>query len=192
VTQNKYKLVIIGSGPAGLSAAARAEQLDRENNAEQPSYVLLEGFKCASKTIYDYQKGKYVMAEPDFLPLRSDLNFGAGKRETILGEWNDGLDTAQVNIQYNSEVIGVDGEQGNFSVKTASGDTISAEYVILSIGLQGNPRRLGVEGDTHSLIQYTLADPSEFSDETIVVVGAGDAAIENAIALTAQNKGYTI
>lgn len=36
-------------------------------------------------------------------------------------------------------------------------------------------------------MQYQLDDPEEYADETIVVVGAGDSAIENALALARQN-----
>ncbi len=81
----QYQIAIVGSGPAGLSAAARAAARDQENGATTPSYVLLEGFDHLSKTIYRYQKGKHVMAEPGYLRLRSDMGFGAGKRVRIGG-----------------------------------------------------------------------------------------------------------
>ena len=43
--------------------------------------MLLEAEDHPSNTIYKYQKGKHVMAEPQVLPLRSPLTFGAGKRD---------------------------------------------------------------------------------------------------------------
>ena len=58
--------------------------------------------------------------------------------------------------------------------------------------MQGNPRQLGVEGDQAPFVQYQLDDPGEYKGETIVVVGAGDAAIENAVALAANNKVYIV
>jgi hypothetical protein len=63
---------------------------------------------------------------------------------------------------------------------------VRAEHVVLGIGLQGNIRKLGVPGDDLPFVQYQLDDPDEYSGETIVVVGAGDAAIENALALACQ------
>jgi CRP-like cAMP-binding protein/Fe-S-cluster-containing hydrogenase component 2 len=60
--------------------------------------------------------------------------------------------------------------------------------VVLAIGLQGNLRKLGVPGEDLDRVQYQLDDPDEYSDETIVVVGAGDAAIENALALAEGNR----
>ena len=76
------KVGIIGSGPAGLSAAAHAAALG-------VSHVLLESESQASNTIFKYQKGKHVMAEPQILPLRSPMSFAAGKREEILEKWDE-------------------------------------------------------------------------------------------------------
>jgi thioredoxin reductase len=59
---------------------------------------------------------------------------------------------------------------------------------VLGIGLQGNIRKLGVPGEDLEYVQYQLDDPDEYSGETIVVIGAGDAAIENATALAKQNN----
>jgi len=73
-------------------------------------------------------------------------------------------------------------------LQLGNGEVVESAAVVLAIGLQGNPRKLGVEGETAASVQYTLDDPDEFSNETIVVVGAGDAAIENAVALARSNN----
>jgi len=175
------ELCIVGGGPAGLSAAARAQQLGL-------TYVLLEGSRAHANTIQRYQKGKHVMAEPAVVPLRSDLEFSAGSREAVLDAWRRGLEQGGVNVRYGSEVTAISGGRPEFAVTLANGETIGAANVVLSIGLQGNPRKLGVDGESESSVQYTLDDPDEYRGETIVVVGAGDAAIENAVALARHNK----
>ncbi|MGQ3229413.1 MAG: NAD(P)-binding protein, partial [Blastomonas fulva] len=76
-----FRVAIIGSGPAGKSAAGRAASLGM-------SHILLEKTDHLSDTIYKYQKGKHVMATPSQLVLRSDQEFEAGKREAILEKWN--------------------------------------------------------------------------------------------------------
>jgi CRP-like cAMP-binding protein/thioredoxin reductase/Fe-S-cluster-containing hydrogenase component 2 len=176
-----HDIGIVGSGPAGLSAAAHAEELG-------VSYVLLEAEDHPSNTIYKYQKGKHVMAEPQVLPLRSELAFGAGKREAVLGAWNEAIERQGINIRYGCEVTGIAGSDGAFEVKTRSGETFLCRKVILAIGLQGNLRKLGVAGEDMDRVQYQLDDPDEYNDEAIVVVGAGDAAIENALALADRNR----
>jgi len=175
-----YELIIVGGGPAGLSAAARAEELDL-------SYLLLESTSALANTIQRYQKGKHVMAEPAVVPLRSDLNFAAGTREAVLGSWQQGLDSRNINVRYDAEVVSITGSGPNFTLTLADGEAMQSTAVVLSIGLQGNPRKLGVPGEDDSFVQYTLDDPDEYENERIVVVGAGDAAIENAVALARNN-----
>jgi len=189
---SSYQIAIVGSGPAGLSAAARAAARDRESGADQPSYVLLESFDHLSKTIYRYQKGKHVMAEPGYLRLRSDVGFAAGKREDILNGWDNVASDISLNVQYNAEVTAIRGERGNFELELNDGSVIKAASVVLGIGTQGNPRRLSVPGSELPNIQYQLDDPAEYSNETILVVGAGDSAIENALALSEQNQVYIL
>ena len=177
----KVKIAVVGSGPAGLSCAARA--------AEQGvTHVLLESEAQLSNTIHRYQKRKHVMAEPAVLPLRAAVAFGPGRREEVLGKWQDDLARHRVNVRYRSAVTRIRGEKGAFELRTAAGETWVAEHVVLCIGLQGNLRKLGVPGEDLEMVQYQLDDAGAFQGETIVVVGAGDAAIENALALADGNR----
>ena len=178
----RYAIAIVGSGPGGLSAAARAAK-------RGASHILLERTPHYSDTIYKYQKKKHVMATPNTLPLRSDLGFKESSREEILETWDRGIaQCTGVNVRFNAEVTAITGQRGDFKLTLASGETIEAEAVILGIGLQGNLRKLGVPGDTWERVQYQLDDPDEYKDENIVVIGGGDAGIENAIALSAGNN----
>ena len=176
----QYKIAIIGSGPAGLSAAGHAAKLGI-------SHILFEKADHLSDTIYKYQKGKLVMATPDILPLRSDCSFELGLREEVLGAWDRENEELKVNTRFNADVTAISGEKGNFEI-TVGDETIAVEYVILAIGLQGNLRQIGCPGsDGAPHVQYQLDDPDEYEVETIIVIGAGDAAIENAVALAKQN-----
>ncbi len=177
-----FKIVIIGSGPAGLSAAGHCAELGI-------SHILLEAQDHLADTIYKYQKGKHVMAEPSVLGLRSPVSFAAGKRENILEQWNQEMVKLGTKIQFGAKVVGITGSKGSFRVELANSEIINAEHVILAIGLQGNLRTLGVSGDHFPNIQYQLDNPQEYKGETIIVVGAGDAGIENALALAqADNR----
>ena len=175
------EIAIVGSGPGGISAAARAAEL-------KVPHVLLEAAPHLSNTIFRYQKGKHVMAEPEALPLRSPLPFTAGSRESILEAWDQGVARLGVNVRHGAEVSAIKKlEDGSFEISIGRKDKMLAKNVVLGIGLQGNIRRLGVPGDDAPFVQYTLDDPDEYEAETIIVVGAGDAAIENAVALSKQN-----
>ena len=174
-----FRIAIVGSGPAGLSAAGRAAQLGL-------SHVLLEKTDHLSDTIYKYQKGKHVMATPSQLVLRSDLDFEAGKRETVLGTWDEQTAGHGVNVMLNADVKAITGAKGDFAIALTDGSQVRAEHIILAIGTQGNPNLLRVPGVEQANVQYTLDDPGEYVDEHITVIGAGDAGIENALGLAAD------
>ena len=185
---DKFRVVIIGSGPAGMSAAGRAAQLKLK-------HVLLEKTDHLSDTIFKYQKGKHVMATPSQLVLRSDMEFDAGKREAILGTWDEQTASHGVNVMYNAEPVKIEGDEGNFTITLKNGDTVLAEAIVMAIGTQGNPNLMRCPGGDNKLVQYQLDDPGEYYDEHITVIGSGDAGIENALGLAAdaaQNNVVTI
>src|SRR5690606_1842200 len=108
-TAERFKVAIVGSGPAGLSAAGRAAALGM-------SHVLIEKTGHLSDTIFKYQKGKHVMATPSNLVLRSDLDFDAGKREAILGTWDHQVAEGKIDVLLNADVTAITGERGDFTI----------------------------------------------------------------------------
>ena len=196
-----YKVAIIGSGPAGMSAASHAAKLGL-------NHVLLEKTDHLSDTIYKYQKGKHVMATPNQLILRSDQEFDAGKREDILGRWNDRTKELAVNVKFDAEVKSIKGtgaaipgsiqkmvaraRDGTttttelqrmappYELTLTNGEKVIAENVILAIGTQGNPNLMRCPGGDLPHVTYQLDDPYVVVDQHIIVIGTGDAGIENA------------
>ena len=116
----RFKVAIVGAGPAGLSCAAHAAEL-------RAPHVLLEASSRPAHTLYRYQKGKHVMAEPGVLPLRSALPFSAGKREDILAQWFADIRKHKINLRLNAAVVGLAGERGAFELTAADGRTYAAE-----------------------------------------------------------------
>ncbi|HEX3067505.1 MAG TPA: NAD(P)-binding domain-containing protein, partial [Thermoanaerobaculia bacterium] len=147
-------LIIVGSGPAGLAAASHAQ-------TNGLSYALLERTDHLADTIDAYQARKYVMAEPMLIPARGEVPFKAGSRESILAAWGGHVSEKKLNVVFNAEVRSVKKEGSRFKVKTAKGDEFDAANVILAMGTQGNPRKLGVPGEDLPHVRYRLVDPAE-------------------------------
>ena len=63
------------------------------------------------------------------------------------------------------------GKNGNFTLELADGNTVHAETVILAIGLQGQPNKLGIKGEDLGFVDYHLNDPEDFDNKVVVVVG---------------------
>jgi len=181
MSEESYELAVVGAGPGGLSAAARAAE-------QNLSHVLLESADKHANTVQQYQRYKHVMAEPSVLPLRSDVGFSAGRREEILETWRRAIESKGVNVRYRSELKSIVGRQGSFTLHLKGGDRICARNVILALGVQGNPRQLEVPGGDLPCVQYTLESAEAHKGERFIVIGAGDAAIENALALAKNNR----
>ncbi|WP_036303300.1 FAD-dependent oxidoreductase [Methylotenera sp. L2L1] len=190
--RNHFDVIIIGAGPSGLSAAARASE-------QKLSYLVLEAAEAAANTIRNYQRRKLVMAEPRGLPLRSPLPFAASLRESVLDAWESLIENYQINIRYSAKVVaisregeadkkGARGKLEPLKVELSDGDAFTADNVILAIGVQGNLRKLEIPGGDLPQIQYQLDDPEAYQNETIVVIGGGDTGVENALALTGRNQ----
>jgi cGMP-dependent protein kinase 2 len=161
--------VIVGSGPAGLAAAAQAA-------ARKVPYVVLERTDHLADTICCYQKRKHVMAEPGMIPQRGEIPFTAGPRESVLDAWSRFAAERRLNVHFRREMMGLEKTAGGFRVCTPA-DEYEARHVVLAIGTQGNPRRLGAPGEDLSHVAPRLVDPDEFQDLDILVVGAGDSAL---------------
>lgn len=174
-----HDLIVVGAGPAGLSAALHA----KKNGLD----VLIIEKGELGNTVFDYQKRKHVMAEPSMIPLRSDLPFQAGTRESILMAWEHSVKETGLAIQRPELVQQVMKANGEFTVKTDRG-AYQSRFVILGIGIQGNPRKLNVPGETLPHVSYRLVDPFIYEDMDILMVGAGDAAIEGVLALCDKNR----
>ncbi|MDP9193269.1 MAG: cyclic nucleotide-binding domain-containing protein [Acidobacteriota bacterium] len=177
----KYDLAIVGSGPAGLATASHAQ-------ANGLSYVLIERSDHLSDTIYSYQARKFVMAEPVMIPARGELPFDAGSRESILAAWQSYVEDKTLNVVLNAEVKSMKRESDRFILRTATGAEYDAAKVVLAMGTQGNPRKLGCPGEDLPHVLYRLVDPAEHVEQDILVVGAGDSALEIAIALSDENR----
>ena len=130
----RHQLVIIGSGPAGLSAGARA--------AARGLLRLLERQDRFADTIQKYQRGKFVMATPDVLPLHGDsaIAFAAGSREQVLGSWDQTITEREIRLRYGAEVAGIQGQSGALTITLKDGSALKADHVVLAIGVQGNLR----------------------------------------------------
>jgi CRP-like cAMP-binding protein/Fe-S-cluster-containing hydrogenase component 2/thioredoxin reductase len=176
-----YNIIIIGAGPSGLSAATRV--------AEQGAdYLLLEASPAIASTIRSYQRRKLVMAEPRALPLRSPLAFSASLREVVLDTWEKTISEHKINIRYQSKVIDITSTPKKLKLLLEDGEKLTADHVVLAIGVQGNLRKLDIPGGDSEYVQYQLDDPEAYQNETIVVIGGGDTGVENALALTGRNQ----
>lgn len=174
-----YDLIIIGSGPAGISGSLTARKLDLN--------LLLLDQDTLGGTVYTFPRKKIVMTSPMDLPLYGKVKLFETTKSELLDLWQTVLKQNNITVTENSKVESVVSEGDIFKVTTLRGEVFSAATVLLAIGRRGTPRKLNIPGEDKEKVAYRLLEPEDLSGKNIVVVGGGDSAIESALLLADQN-----
>lgn len=170
-------VMIIGSGPAGLSAALSCV-------ARGFSYAVIEKDELVSATIARWPKGKDCMAEPYDVRGVGLLPVWDCRKDELLAVWRTILDKNRIHVSTRETVEDVQRDsRGAFTIKTNK-QVYSAQRVVLAIGTRGKPRKLGVTGEHLPKVTPTLTDPADHRGQRVLVVGGGDSAVEAAVALS--------
>lgn len=175
--QDAYDVIIIGAGPAGLSAALTAIE-------NKLSYVVIDQTEVGG-TILHYPHRKLVMTQPVEIPLYGWLKRTEYSKEELLELWQGIVKKFDVCIRPGERVDDVSKEGGVFRVITSAG-IYRSRKVVLALGRRGTPRKLGVEGEILPKVMYQLVDARSYTNQNLLVVGGGDSAVEAAIGLARQ------
>lgn len=177
---NTHDLIIIGAGPAGISASLTAKKHGLD-------FITLEQDSLGG-TVFNFPRSKVVMTAPMNLPLYGKVKLFDTSKTELLALWHDALSKNNITIQENTKVEGVQIDGSIFRVFTNKGDEFKTKTVLLAIGRRGSPRKLGIPGESLEKVAYRLLEPENISGKKVVVVGGGDSAIEAALSLAEQNS----
>jgi putative YpdA family bacillithiol system oxidoreductase len=173
-----YDVLIVGAGPAGISASLRAIE-------KKLSYITIERDEIGG-TVAKYPRQKLVMTSPVEFPMYGKFKRTELSKEHLLAFWDKVLNRADFNVSTGEQVEDIKrGEDGVFAVKTAS-NQFRAHAVVLALGRAGEPRKLGVKGEELPKVMYRLIEADHYVNKKILVVGGGDSAVEAAMGLAQQ------
>ncbi len=171
-------LLIVGAGPAGLTAAAAA----REHGL---AHAVLDQERDLGGTIYHYPRRKLVLLQELELPFLGRLREGEYAKERLLALLKDLCRRAALQVRFGERLAAVERVEHGFLVRSSSGIS-RARFVLLALGRRGTPRKLDVAGEALPKVMYRLQDAEAFRDQRVLVVGGGDSAAEAAIGLARQ------
>lgn len=182
-------LLIIGAGPAGLSAAGAAAR-------EGLNYLVIEKGLIAD-TIYRYPVGRTVFSTPDELELReASLRPCRDKptREELLSHYvRFALDERlRIHTEEGAEAIERDEETGVFTVRTTNGSAYRAARLLVVTGAMAYPRRLNVAGEDLPKVHHRFVEPYPYVRKDVMVVGGGNSAAEAALFLSEEGARTTL
>lgn len=176
----EHDVVIVGCGPAGLSAGLSSMQ-------HRLRYKLIEQEQTLGGTVYHYPRNKIAMTAPVQLALVGRVKFGEVQKESLLAFWSDVVAKTGVQIAFNERMESIERSGDGFLVRTSQG-TYPTRSVLLAMGRRGTPRKLDIPGEESAKVVYRLTDAAQYARMAVLVVGGGDSALEAAIAVAAEPR----
>jgi thioredoxin reductase (NADPH) len=173
-----HDVVIVGAGPAGISASLRAIE-------HRLKYLTIERDEIGG-TVAKYPRQKLVMTSPVEFPMYGKFKKMQLSKENLLAFWDMVLNRADFNCCTGEKVDDIKkGEDGIFTIITSTNEYRS-RAVILALGKAGEPRKLGVKGEDLPKVMYRLIEADHYINKKILVIGGGDSAVEAAMGLANQ------
>jgi thioredoxin reductase len=178
-------VLVVGAGPAGLAAALKCIEL-------KANYRCIEQNSFGG-TVFNFPRQKLVMSHPAALPIIGKMSFPGNRivKEDLLKYWADVRAKTGLKVEERVKFVGAKTNGKVFEVETGNG-TIRARKVILAVGVGGTPRKLGLPNEDTEKVTFSLSDPEQYKGNSIVVVGAGDSAVEAAQRVADQKLGNTV
>ena len=170
-------LVIVGCGPAGLSASLAATEKGLR-------FVTLEQERLGGAVAH-YPRGKLVMTAPFTLPLQGSYDYHELSKEELVSIFETAARENAIPVNEGERVEQVSKNGDGFEVRTQKA-SYRSQAILLALGRQGTPRKLGAPGEDLPKVVYRLVDAEQYRGCNALVVGGGDSALEAACALAAQ------
>jgi thioredoxin reductase/NAD-dependent dihydropyrimidine dehydrogenase PreA subunit len=177
-TNADFDVVIVGCGPAGISAGLAAIE-------HKLKYKILEQEDSLGGAVYHYPRNKLTMTAPVDLALAGKVKFGEVRKEVLLEFWQGIVTKYGVQISFRERMEGIEKQADAFVVQTNRG-SYTARTVLLAMGRRGTPRKLEVPGEETAKVVYRLVDAAQYRGQSVLVVGGGDSALEAAISLSEE------
>ncbi len=182
-----FDLLIIGAGPAGISAAYEAQKLGL-------NYLVLEK-NLIGNTIYQYPVGLTVFSTVNELELQPNTLFPAREkptREELLSYYTRFVLENNLNIQWEEAVTKVEKRGENRFEVTSEKSVYESKTVLFAFGAMKNPRHLKAKGEDLPKVHHLFTETYPYVRKNAMVIGGGNSAGEAALFLAREGANATL
>jgi thioredoxin reductase (NADPH) len=187
----RFDLLVVGAGPCGIAVGAAAQK------AGLSCALFDKGCITASLVNYPYymtffstarmlEIGDVPFTIPTDKPTRRDA---LAYYRFVVRHW-------EIDVRQYEAVLEITGSEGDFTVQTRKADgsegTYRTDAVVVAIGGFHKPNLLDVEGEDLPKVLHYYKEPYPFYDQDVLVVGAGNSAVESALEMYRNGARVTL
>ena len=179
-------VTIIGAGPIGLAVGIALKQ------KEIPVRLIERG--CLVNSLYHYPVNMTFFSTSNRLEIGGIPFISHGHKPTrseALEYYRRAAESYELPVHLYEEVTSVEGEDGNFIVKTSK-DEYPSEKVVLATGFYGRARMMNIPGENLPKVKHYYDEPHAYAWQKVLVVGAGNSAVDVALETYRCNADVTL
>lgn len=177
-----YDIIIVGSGPAGLSCALSAKKRGL-------NYLILEK-GCITNTIYNFPISMIFFTTRELIEIGdyplTILNIKPTREEAIRYYAKFVIDN-KININTNEEVIDIKGSEGDFQISSKNfkneNQNYSCKKVVIATGVYDNPIMLNILGEKLNKVTHFYKEAHPYVGKEVLVIGGANSSAETALDL---------
>jgi len=187
----KFDILVVGAGPCGIAVGAAAKKAGVscalfDKGCVTSSLVNYPYYMTFFSTAVMLEVGDVPFTIPDAKPTRREA---LAYYRKVVEHWD-------LDVRQYEEVVGISGTEGDFRVETrmAAGEerTYGADAVVIATGGFHEPSYLGVPGEDLPKVHHYYHEPYPYFDQDVLVVGAGNSAVESALEMYRNGSRVTV
>jgi thioredoxin reductase (NADPH) len=188
---DQFEILVVGAGPCGIAVGAAAKR------AGIPCVLFDRGPITSSLLNYPYymtffstarmlEIGDVPFAIPTDKPTRREA---LAYYRFVVAHWD-------LDVRQYENVDEISGSEGEFTVSTTRGDGSQHSYraaaVVFATGGFHHPNYLDVPGEDLPKVHHYYKEPYPYYDQDVLVVGAGNSAVESALEMFRNGARVTM
>ena len=184
---NRYDIIIIGAGPAGLATAIEAQRAGLTHLVIDKGGIV--------NGIQHYQRDMFFFSTPELLEIGNIPFVIPTVRPTSLDCVNYYRNVAEhfkLECRFHEAVLSSEYHDTQFLVKTSKGAEYRSRYLVVATGYYDTPNPLNVPGENLPHVTHYYSNPLPYYQQDVLIVGGKNSAVEAALDLWRHGANVTV
>jgi len=187
----RFEIAVVGAGPCGIAVGAAAAKAGVscalfDRGPITSSLLNYPYYMTFFSTARMLEIGDVPFAIPTDKPTRREA---LAYYRFVVAHWN-------IDVRQYENVEEIAGSDGDFTIRTTARDGSERSYgaaaVVFATGGFHHPNLLGVPGEDLPKVHHYYKEPYPYYDQDVLVVGAGNSAVESALEMFRNGARVTL